>query len=66
MFSKKNRPDLEAVRRRRVDSLADEAQEVSTDVPEDSVTHDQQDVDLKKVRPNRWKSSFGNTCRNDS
>ena len=28
-----------------------EAQEVTTDVPEDSVTCDQQDVDPKKVRP---------------
>ena len=31
-------------------SLA-EAQEVTTDIPENSVTHDQQDVDPKKVRP---------------
>ena len=31
-------------------SLA-EAQEVTTDIPEDSVTYDQQDVDPKKVRP---------------
>ena len=31
-------------------SLTD-AQEVTTDVPEDSVTHDQQDVDPKEVRP---------------
>ena len=31
-------------------SLA-EAQEATTDVPEDSVTYDQQDVDPKKVRP---------------
>ena len=28
-----------------------EAQEATTDVPEDSVTYDQQDVDPKKVRP---------------
>ena len=28
-----------------------EAQQVSTDVPEDSVTYDQQDVDPEKVRP---------------
>ena len=28
-----------------------EAQEVTTDIPEDSVTYDQQDVDPKKVRP---------------
>ena len=28
-----------------------EAQEVTTDIPEDSVTCDQQDVDPKKVRP---------------
>ena len=29
----------------------DEAQEVTTDIPEDSFTNDQQDVDPKKVRP---------------
>ena len=28
-----------------------EAQEVTTDIPEDSVTYEQQDVDPKKVRP---------------
>ena len=33
-------------------SLA-EAQEVTTDIPEDSVTNDQQDVDPKRVRPIR-------------
>ena len=33
-----------------VRSLA-EAQEATTDVPEDSVMYDQQDVDPKKVRP---------------
>ena len=31
-------------------SLA-EAQEVTSDIPEDSVAYDQQDVDPKKVRP---------------
>ena len=28
-----------------------EAQDATTDIPEDSVTYDQQDVDPKKVRP---------------
>ena len=43
-----------------------EAQEVTTDVPEDSVTYDQQDVDTQKIGPFRWESSFGNTSRGDS
>ena len=41
-------------------SLA-EAQEVTTDIPEDSVTYDQQDVDPRKFGPFRWESSCGNT-----
>ena len=43
-----------------------EAQEVTTDVPEDSATYDQQDVDPKTVRPIRSESSCGNTSRGDS
>ena len=31
--------------------LLTEAQEVTTDVPEDSVSYDQQEADLPKVRP---------------
>ena len=42
-----------------------EAQEVTTDVPEDSVTYDQQEVDPKKVRPIQMERSCGNTSRGD-
>ena len=45
-------------------SLA-EAQDVTIDIPEDSVTYDQQDVDPQKDRPLRWESSWGNACRGD-
>ena len=46
-------------------SLA-EAQEVTTDIPEGSVTYDQQDVDPKKsFGPFRWESSCGSTSRGD-
>ena len=43
-------PDFEADDDEWIRSLA-EAQEVTTDTSEDSVTFDQQDVDPKKVRP---------------
>ena len=42
-----------------------EAQEVTNDVPEDSVTYDQQDVDPKKVRPNQMGEFLRNMSRGD-
>ena len=41
-----------------------EAQEVTSDVPDESVTYDQQDVlTPRKFGPFRWESSCGNTSR---
>ena len=44
-----------------------EAQEVTTDIPEDRVTCEQQEVDSpKKFGPFRWETSCGKTSRGDS
>ena len=43
-----------------------EAQEITADVPEDSVMYDQQAVDPKKVRPTQMARSRGNTSRGGS
>ena len=59
-LARREGPDLEAVRGRRV------SQEVTTDIPEDSVTYDQQDVDPKKFGPFRWESYCGSVSRGDS
>ena len=40
-----------------------EAQEATTDVPEDSVMYDQQDVGPRKFGPSRWDGSCGNPSR---
>ena len=43
-----------------------EAQEITADVPEDSVLHDQQAVDPKKIGPFKWENSCGSMSRGGS
>ena len=43
-----------------------EAQKITADVPEDSVTYDQQAVDPKRSGPSKWEKSCGSTSHDDS